>query len=130
MNLELRIKGDIEPEMVKEILAFAPWAQDRSIEQIKAMLEGSDFALLLLLKDRPVGFARVITDYVFRSFIEDVVVHPDYRGTGIGRMLVETLECHIKARGVERIELTTGKAEFWRHMGFAAKDGHMIKNRM
>jgi len=127
MSLELRVKGDIEPEMVKEILAFAPWAQDRSVEQIKAMLEGSDFILLLLLQDRPVGFARVITDYVFRAFIEDVVVHPDYRRAGMGRILVEALECHVEARGVERIELSTGKPEFWKHMGFTAKAGHMVK---
>lgn len=125
----IKLKGDVTPEEVKMIFSFAPWAQNRNIAQIAVMLQKTDFVVLITSEDLPVGFARVITDHAFRAFVEDVVVHPDYRGEGIGRMLVEALENYVEALGVERIELSTGKPEFWSHLGYEAKAGHMIKNR-
>jgi predicted GNAT family N-acyltransferase len=40
---------------------------------------------------RLVGFARVITDGVYRALLEDVVVDETLRGQGIGQALVERM---------------------------------------
>ena len=114
----------IEPEEVAALFASAPWASDRTLEQIERMLDCSDLAVLVLSGGKPVGFARVLTDFIFRAFIEDVIVPPSFQGRGVGRQIVERIETILP--GV-RLELTTNKFGFWRKMGFAPKDGHMVK---
>jgi GNAT superfamily N-acetyltransferase len=66
------------------------WATNREPGDIATMMTNS---LNLGAWDghRLVGYARVVTDGVYRSLIEDVIVDGDYRGQGIGRGLIETL---------------------------------------
>ena len=56
--------------------------------------------------------------------ITAIVVLPDARGTGAGRMLVEAAEAHFIARGIARIEVTSGDNHaaahsFYTHHGYA-----------
>jgi ribosomal protein S18 acetylase RimI-like enzyme len=41
--------------------------------------------------ERLIGFARAVSDGVFRAYIEDVVVHENYRRSGIGQKLLSRL---------------------------------------
>ena len=41
--------------------------------------------------DRLVGFARVITEFAYLAVILDVIVAPDWRGSGLGSLLVDTV---------------------------------------
>lgn len=122
-------KALIQPVDVAQLLCFAPWAENRSLAQIRKMLVKSDLAVLAFMGEQPVGFARVLTDFVFRAYLEDVIVHPEYRSNGIGGSLVGRLEVLLKEQGVERIELSTGKPGFWENLGFHRKPDttHMMK---
>jgi predicted GNAT family N-acyltransferase len=85
----------IEPERLQGLLRQTGWANQRSIEGIQEMLQGTPLTLGAWEGDRLVGFARVITDGIYRALIDDVVVKESKRGTGIGselmRQLVERL---------------------------------------
>lgn len=37
------------------------------------------------------AFARILTDYVYKALILDVIVEPAYRGRGLGRLLMESI---------------------------------------
>ena len=41
--------------------------------------------------DRQVGFARVVTDGTTFSYLCDVVIDPDYRGRGLGKLFVSSI---------------------------------------
>lgn len=126
-KLNLTIVTEPKPEEVKELFNYAPWANERNLVDITLMLEKTSLSIIVKIDDSLVGFGRVITDYVFRAFIEDVIVHPDFRQRGIGKIIVNTLEEFIRNHGVRRIELSTGKYEFWEKLGYQHKRGHMIK---
>jgi GNAT superfamily N-acetyltransferase len=56
--------------------------------------------------------------------ITAIAVLDSARGTGAGRMLVETAEAHFRARGIARMEVTSGDNHaaahpFYRHLGYA-----------
>jgi ribosomal protein S18 acetylase RimI-like enzyme len=58
--------------------------------------------------------------------ITAIAVLPGTRGSGAGRALVEAAEAHFKARGIARLEVTSGdnhKAAhpFYRHLGYTAQ---------
>ncbi len=68
------------------------WANGRTKEAMKKVMDNSlNFGLFH--NDKQVGFARVITDYHTFSYLCDVIIDEDYRGRGLGKLLMkEVLE--------------------------------------
>ena len=71
-----------------------------------------------------VGFGRLLTDYALRAHLGDVYVHPDERGRGLGKALIEVVLSHPELATVQHWTLTTGDAHglYARH-GFRLAEG-------
>jgi len=67
---------------------------------------------------RLVGFARAITDGVFRSFIEDVVVEESLRGKGVGRRLVRELLALLPDVELVALDCPSELVPFYARLGF------------
>ena len=95
------------------------WAEDRSIEDLSIAIANSEPVVSVWDQDRLIGFARATSDGIYRANIWDVVIHPDYRGAGLGRKLVETVLSHPRMNRVERVYLmTTHQQSFYERIGF------------
>ncbi|WP_414526452.1 GNAT family N-acetyltransferase [Nodularia chucula] len=95
------------------------WAKGRTIEDLSIAIANSDPVIHIWDGERLIGFARATSDGIYRATIWDVVIHPEYRGTGLGRKLVETVLTHPRVRQVERVYLmTTHQQEFYEKIGF------------
>lgn len=85
----------IASEDVRRLMTQTSWAAKRSLEGIQRMLDNS-LCLGVWQDEELIGFARVVTDDIYRAFIEDVVVDGEFRGQGIGaeimRVLLKRLE--------------------------------------
>jgi predicted GNAT family N-acyltransferase len=81
----------IELEQLQNLLRQTGWANQRSIEGVQKMLEGTPLTLGAWEGDRLVGFVRVLSDGIYRALIDDVVVEESKRGTGIGSELMRQL---------------------------------------
>jgi GNAT superfamily N-acetyltransferase len=121
----LEIRHALEPERVDQLLELygqAWWASDRTADDVRAMLEETDlvFALVDREADRLAGFARVLTDGVYRAFVYDVVVDARYRDRGLGRTLMDAVVAHPRLGRVELIELSCQPelVPFYRRCGF------------
>jgi len=69
-----------------------------------------------------------------RGIFHHVVVAPEYRGQGIGRMLVESAMEALKKEGITKVLLVVfehnenGNA-FWEHMGFTERTDLVYRNK-
>ncbi|MFB5087776.1 GNAT family N-acetyltransferase [Psychrobacillus sp. PGGUH221] len=83
------------------------WTKNRQAIDIKKMLENSNVVIGLIHEetDELIGFARVITDTVYRAFIFDVIAKEEYRNSGIGKILMDSILSHPLVRDVDRVEL-------------------------
>ena len=71
-----------------------------------------------------VGFARLVTDYTTYAWLCDVIIHPDYRGAGLGKFLMHCIKAHPELQTLRRWFLATRDAhEFYRRYGF-----HEVEN--
>jgi N-acetylglutamate synthase-like GNAT family acetyltransferase len=106
-------------QLVDLFQAGAFWARERTREQMAIAVSNSFPVVTAWDGDRLIGFARATSDGVFRATIWDVVISPDYQGSGLGRKLVETLVAHPHMSRVERVYLmTTRQQGFYQRIGF------------
>ena len=83
------------------------WTQKRQLSEIRKLLDNSSVVVGLIDVENGelIGFARVISDTIYRAFIFDVIAKENYRNNGIGTILMNTILDHPHVRDVERVEL-------------------------
>jgi|GEM_PF-401584 len=113
-------KFEIDLYQLQELLNISAfWAKGRTIEDLSIVIANSEPVISVSDGDRLIGFARATSDGIYRATIWDVVVHPDYRGSGVGSNLVKTVLSHPRMRWVERVYLmTTHQQDFYEKIGF------------
>lgn len=68
-----------------------------------------------------VGLARVITDRATFAYLSDVFIHPEYRGQGLSKWLMEVILAHPELQGLRRWLLFTNDAHsLYARFGFVA----------
>jgi GNAT superfamily N-acetyltransferase len=73
------------------------------------------------LNGRQIGFARAVTDYVRYAHLLDVFVLPEFRGRGVGKLLMEHILAHPELRTIVRFTLGTQDAHaLYARYGFSA----------
>ncbi|MBK9162605.1 MAG: GNAT family N-acetyltransferase [Acidobacteria bacterium] len=85
------------------------WARERTIEQTRTAIENS-MCFGVYEGERQVGFGRVVSDKATFAYIGDVFVIDEYRGRGIGKMLMEAMVSHPELQGLRRWVLATRDA--------------------
>lgn len=83
------------------------WARNRKLRDVRRVVEHSDLVFAFCDSDAGslVAFARVLTDYVYKALVFDVIVAPSHRSLGLGRMLLDAVTTHPALLFVEHIEL-------------------------
>ncbi|MFB2980990.1 GNAT family N-acetyltransferase [Microseira sp. BLCC-F43] len=114
------LRSQVDIKQLQELFKLtAFWAQNRTQEDLEIAIANSDPAISVWDGDRLIGFSRATSDCVYRATIWDVVIHPDYRGLGLGRKMIETLLNHPRVCRVERVYLmTTYQQGFYTRLGF------------
>ena len=78
------------------------WCNQRTREDVVKMLAATDVIIGLVDEsDRLIGFTRVITDFVYRAIVFDVIVKPTHRKIGLGAKLMDAVVNHPKLQAVE-----------------------------
>ncbi|MFN3681200.1 MAG: GNAT family N-acetyltransferase [Nitrospira sp.] len=120
----IRYSDDVFPQPDQLIRLFhqAPWAKGRTSTDTEAMLRQTDIAICAWEQERLVGFGRVLTDFVYRATIWDVIVDQSYQGQGIGSEIVRRILYHPRLQQVELFWLCTRRPGFYAKLGFSSQE--------
>ncbi len=114
---------DLPPEQLQALFEQADWAQGRSVESTQHMLVQTDVVITAWDDSVLVGMGRVLTDYVFRASIWDVIVHKAYQDQDIGKGIIHHILHHPSLRNVELFWLCTRRYQgFYASLGFSDKE--------
>jgi ribosomal protein S18 acetylase RimI-like enzyme len=123
-------KKSLQPEQLLTLFQQAPWAKGRILNDAREMLRHTDVALCAWDGDHLVGFGRVLTDFVYRATIWDVIVDERYQKQGIGTEIVQRILHHPRLKKVELFWLCTRQPGFYEKLGFSSKEQTgMVWNR-
>lgn len=105
------------------------WTRGRTLEETQRVVRHSDIIVAFCENDakRLVAFTRVLTDYVFKALVFDVIVAESYRGTGLGSKLIDAVVNHSELKAVRHIELycLPELMPFYQKWGFTAELGEL-----
>jgi GNAT superfamily N-acetyltransferase len=100
------------------------WSRGRNLNDVRRAVEHSDLVVAYCdpATGRLAAFARVLTDFVYKAVIFDVIVARPHRRLGLGRMLLEAVTSQPAVLFVEHIELYCRPelVPFYQRWGFAA----------
>lgn len=111
-----------EASQLLHLFHQAPWAKHRSLEDAKEMLRYTDLTLCAWDAERLIGFGRVLTDFIYRATIWDVIVDKAYQRQGIGTEIVQRILNHPRLSRVELVWLCTRRPGFYEKLGFTSKE--------
>ena len=115
-------RKDIDAAQLVTLYRQAPWAKTRSPEDARDMLTHTDVAITAWDGNRLVGLGRVLTDYVYRASIWDVIVDTAYQGQDIGSQIIQRILDHPDLKRVELFWLCTRSPAFYEKLGFSSKE--------
>lgn len=113
MQTEIEIdteKERLEFDFIHEFISNSYWAKGRTISTMKTCIDNSlNFGVYL--KNKQVGYGRLVTDYAQFAYIMDLFIDPEYRGRGYSKQLMKYI---INLKELRHVKV-------WR---LATKDAH------
>jgi GNAT superfamily N-acetyltransferase len=99
--------SDGQVDDLMEMYQHTYWAKERRREEVVRMLSDTDYLFGVVDEGsgRLLAFARVLSDKVFRAVVFDVVVHPEMRGKGLARLIMDAVTSHPEIEQVEGLML-------------------------
>jgi spermidine synthase len=93
---------------------------------IAAIVTNSFCFVTASIGDSLIGMGRSISDGVSDAYIQDVMVHTDYRGNGIGKDIIRTMVAFLKEHELQWIGLISepGYERFYQSLGFDTMPGY------
>jgi len=95
MKLTESIKKDLNTEQIDSLMDSVGWTNHKGEEKWREILSKSSFVYSIHDGKKMVGFGRILEDGAMCMFY-DIVVHRDYQGKGIGKMIMNNLLDFIK----------------------------------
>lgn len=98
----------------------AYWSKGISRELVVKSFQNSLSFGVFLEGLRLVGIARLVTDKATFSYLGDVFIDPEFRGQGVGKLLMNTISSHPELQGLRRQMLATYDAhDLYAKYGYA-----------
>jgi len=100
-----RIVSQLTENQISELLDLYKnefWSNKRTLENVVQMLATSDFIIGLVDdNEKIIGFTRLLTDFVYRAIIFDIIIKPNYRKMGLGSKLMDAVVNHRQLCSIE-----------------------------
>ena len=118
-------EGTLTAEESLALRTLAGWGGD--LAQIREALRHSLHTVKAVCDGRTVGMGRLVGDGVMHWYVQDVIVHPEAQGQGIGKAVMEALLAHIAAHSMPGTRVTVGlfsaqgREGFYEQLGFRVR---------
>ena len=104
-------KSKLDIDLIADFLSNRSyWARGRSREKIERSIRNTLCFGVYDENNKQVGFARVLSDFAVFAWIMDVFILEQYRGRGLGKLLMKAIMEHADLQGLERWGLGTKDA--------------------
>ncbi len=105
------------------------WTDKRTLEETHTVVANSQIIIALVDENSILqAFGRVLSDYIFKALIFDIIVSEKYRNQGLGKKLLSNIESHPKLTRVKHFELycLPEMVTYYESLGFSRELGDIV----
>ena len=117
------IFSDNHINQVHQLYKEVWWGKDRTIEDTINCVKGSQVCIGILDNNGMlIGFTRIISDFIYKAIIFDVIVSAEHQGDGLGQKLMGLVKNHERLKKVKHFELycLPELEDFYASFGFSS----------
>jgi len=117
--MEVKLHNDftsVNLNEIQQVYASVGWMKHNPYI-IRQIFKASTHITIAMNDNRVIGFGRAISDGVFNAAIYDIVVHSDYQGSGVGKLIIEDLLHNLQSVSCVHLISTSGNEGFYRRAG-------------
>lgn len=118
MTIEISLNDQIEGEEVLALYRANEWSSAEKPERLLAALRGSHSLVTARIAGDLVGLANAISDGHLVVYYPHMLVHPQHQGKGIGRRMMEAMQCRYSYFHQQLLTADGDAIEFYRALGF------------
>ncbi len=118
MELELSLEDDIETDEVIELYKTNGWSSAEKPEKLIPALKNSDALVTARISGKLVGIGNAISDGSLVVYYPHMLVHPDHKGKGIGRSMMELLQKRYESFHQQMLSADFDAVGFYKSLGF------------
>jgi GNAT superfamily N-acetyltransferase len=118
MNLKLSLEDQIEPDEVIELYRVNGWSSAEKPEKLIPALKNSDSLVTARISGKLVGIGNAISDGSLVVYYPHLLVHPDYKGKGIGRSIMALLQQRYASFHQQMLTADVDAIGFYKSLGF------------
>ena len=123
INILLSQDKNINLYELEELCDTVGWVR-RPLKKVKIAIQHSFLTISLFYQNNTckklIAFARATSDNTFNATIWDVVVHPDFQGQGLGKILINETIKQLRYADINTITLFADPQviSFYKNLGF------------
>ena len=122
-----RIVSQLTENQISELLDLYKnefWSNKRTHQDVVQMLAASDIIIGLVDdNEKLIGFTRLLTDFVYRAIIFDVIIKPTHRNMKLSSKLMDAVVNHPQLKSIDWIALCClpEMIPYYERWGFTSK---------
>ncbi|AZT84275.1 N-acetyltransferase [Marinobacter sp. NP-4(2019)] len=117
-------RSKVQLDVVHRLLAATYWGGRRPREIVDRMVSGS-ICFSLYHGSTQIGFGRAVIDSATFTWVADIVVEPEFRGSGLGKWIMECLLVHPAIKGTQMVLQTRDAQGLYEQFGFSGNSALM-----
>jgi GNAT superfamily N-acetyltransferase len=118
MELELNLEDDIETDEVIALYKANGWSSAEKPDKLIPALNNSDALVTARISGKLVGIGNAISDGSLVVYYPHLLVHPDYKGKGIGRAMMTLLQQKYESFHQQMLTADVDAVGFYKNLGF------------
>jgi predicted GNAT family N-acyltransferase len=128
----MKILYKLEPKHISQLHKLYQqewWTNKRILEETQKVVANSQIIIAFVDENNDLqAFVRVLTDYVFKALIFDLIVSETHRAEGLGKELMLLVQKHKDLAEVKHFELycLDEMVEFYERFEFSSDLGALV----
>ena len=118
MDIEIKETKEINKEKIIELYKANKWSSAEKPDLLYKALLNSDSLITAWDGNRLVGLGNAISDGYLVVYYPHLLVHPDYQGKGIGRIIVDRFQKKYGNFHQQMLTADRKAIDFYRKCGF------------
>lgn len=103
-------KNLLDLNIIHQFISQSYWGKGRTLEEVKKTIDNSYCFGIYTTSNNQIGFARMVTDYIYFGHLMDVFISGQYQGNGYGEILIEHILKNPIIKNLKSITLKTKDA--------------------